>query len=305
MTDELAPPIDLGLLTTFHEVARLGSVTAAARRLGRSQPAVSQRLRALEESLGVVLFEKIGRRLQLTARGKRLREESLDLLARARALSRRMADDGEDVEGPVVVGTLPTVASHLLVGVVEALLLEFPRLAPRVVLNYVPRLAELVRAGQIDIAVVIGQVDASGLDRRALGSTGLAAAFAPDRAPRPDGQVTPDELRGRRLLAWEGPPDPTFDRVRDYTLSHGLADAATARIPHIETLRELAGRGTGYTILPSYTLARDVAAGRLVALQPVGLDDRLPISSLTRRGQLRTPALTQLEAALATHVGSS
>ena len=72
--NETGDPIDLVLLQTFHEVARLGSVTGAAKQLGRSQPAVSHRLRALEAELGVPLFEKVGRRLKLTDYGRRLHE---------------------------------------------------------------------------------------------------------------------------------------------------------------------------------------------------------------------------------------
>ena len=64
----------LARFESFYEVARLGSVGSAARALGRSQPAISHRLRALQDELGVELFEKVGRTLQLTEAGQRLRD---------------------------------------------------------------------------------------------------------------------------------------------------------------------------------------------------------------------------------------
>src|SRR5207302_917746 len=59
-------------LSTFHLVARLGSVSRAARELGISQPAVTQQIRRLERSVGLALFDRIGRRIVVTDAGRTL-----------------------------------------------------------------------------------------------------------------------------------------------------------------------------------------------------------------------------------------
>src|SRR2546429_1486961 len=59
-------------LSTFHLVARLGSVSRAAHELGISQPAVTQQIRRLERSLGLALFDRIGRRIVVTDAGRTL-----------------------------------------------------------------------------------------------------------------------------------------------------------------------------------------------------------------------------------------
>jgi len=279
---------DLGLLETFYQVAHTGSVAAAARALHRSQPAVSHRLRALREQLGVPLFERIGRRLALTDHGRKLRDLAVDLLARARGVREAVVGEAAGVEGRVAIGTLPTVTAHLLVPVVAGLLARHPGVELTFVFDYVPALCERLRAGELGAVIAIGEATTTGLDAEPLGSVGLVAVMARSGAPARGSTVRPAELRRRRLLAWGGPSDPTFDRALVFAQRHGLIQPATPRIPHVETLRELAAAGAGYAILPGYTVLRDVKRGRVSAFPLPGL--RSPVTLLTRTSQVRTRA---------------
>jgi DNA-binding transcriptional LysR family regulator len=289
-------PVDLVLLHTFHEVARLGSVTKAARELNRSQPAISHRIRALEQELAVPLFEKIGRRLKLTEYGRRLQERCFDLIALSRSIRDVARGSGDDVEGRIAIGALPTVVSHLLVPAIASLIERYPKLHLSFVFGYVPELCDHLRTGRVDLIVVIGGVEATGLTVTDLGSTDLVAVMAPALAPRKSGTIELAELREHRYLAWDGPRDVTFDLVDEFVRRHGLADAYTPGVPHIESLRLLAAAGAGYAILPRYTISAD--RDRLVALRPSRLRRRLPVSLVTRRQQLATPALQCVAAAI-------
>jgi DNA-binding transcriptional LysR family regulator len=281
--------MDLAQLQAFYEVARAGSVRKAATALHRSQPAVSHRLRALQDDLGQELFEKVGRGLQLTPVGRRLFERCGELFAFTRALRASLPGTGE-VVGRVEVGTLPTVASHLLAEELAQLLARHPKLELSFVFDVFPEVLEALRGGRVDLAVVVGEVDATGLRAQRLGDTGLVAVMA--RSAVPAGRsLKASALKARRLLAWDGPPDPTFALVQQFVARHGLRTEATARIPHIETLRRLAAAGAGYAILPEYTVGADVAAGLLAARPLEGLTARIPITLLSRPTQLFTPAL--------------
>jgi LysR family transcriptional regulator, hydrogen peroxide-inducible genes activator len=277
--------LDLTLIETFVAVARLRSVREAARALHRSQPAVSHRLRLLQEELGVALFERIGRRLVPTQAGERLLRRSADLLLLARDLA--AAATGDTPRGEVRIGTLPTVASHLMVPVLARLFRDYPELGVRLVFDPVPRLVDQLRAGAVDTLVLVGEAELHDVEVEELGTTRLVCAVSPRLAPRRRGRITPVEMRRLRLLAWEGPADPTFERVHGYVRRHGLANAATPRIPHIETLRRLAAAGAGYAILPEYTVRQDP----LCALAPAGIGAPIPIRRVLRRGQIRGAAL--------------
>lgn len=193
----------------------------------------------------------------------------------------RDAVTGRDglVEGQVVLGTLPAVSAHLLARCLADLIASYPALQLSIVYGLVAELVEALRAGRVDLVVLVGEVDAGGLVVETLRRTRLVAAMARSIAPRRKGKIANRELRERRFLAWDGPPDPTFAAVDRFVRHARLRDAFTPRVPHIETLRALARAGAGYAILPAYTVDRDE---HLITLEPSGLSDRAPISLITR-----------------------
>lgn len=90
MNDRHWPLPSLKALAAFEAVARLGSMTAAARELGSTQPAISQRIRTLEEQLGLPLFERSTRTLRVTRDGEALHEEIALPLRRIAGATRRL-----------------------------------------------------------------------------------------------------------------------------------------------------------------------------------------------------------------------
>src|SRR6266480_4331624 len=82
-------PVNFGHLRTFVAIVDAGGVHRAAARLHLSQPAVSRQIQQLESDLGVALFDRIGRRLQLTSEGDDLLRRSRRLLAEADSFTER------------------------------------------------------------------------------------------------------------------------------------------------------------------------------------------------------------------------
>ncbi|MFK7751649.1 MAG: LysR family transcriptional regulator [Sedimentitalea sp.] len=82
--------MNLNQLTVFHEVMTTGSISQAARNLGRTQPAVSLALKGLEETLGFQLFERQGRALVLVPEAQYLLTEARDILSHVSDVSRTL-----------------------------------------------------------------------------------------------------------------------------------------------------------------------------------------------------------------------
>jgi DNA-binding transcriptional LysR family regulator len=106
--------VDWNQLRAFLETAESGSLSAAARKLGQSQPTLSRQVSALELALGVTLFERVGKAMALTSTG-------LDLLVHARVMGVAAHELGlaatgrsEEVEGVVSVATSDAVAAYLM-----------------------------------------------------------------------------------------------------------------------------------------------------------------------------------------------
>jgi DNA-binding transcriptional LysR family regulator len=293
-----APPLDLLQLQTLHAVARLGSVGRAAQVLHCSQPAISHRLRALQDDLGVSLFEKVGRKLALTRAGERLLHQCQDLFALCQNMRDAARSEGETIRGTVVVGTYATVSSQLLVPVLHQLLDDHTELRVHLKLGFTEPLCDELREGKADLLLLTGSQRQDGLHAEVVGHDSLVAAMSPEIAPRRKGAVLPSELRRMRYLCWSGPRDETFEAAQSYAAKHGLLDERSPLVPHTETLRSLAAAGAGYALLPSYAVRADVESGRLLALAPKGLRHRVVFQLITRKGQVVTAAVAAVKQAL-------
>ena len=125
--------VNLRHLRTFVLVAEAGGVHRATSRLNLSQPAASRQIHALEAELGVPLFDRIGRRVQLTAEGEDLLRRSRRLLAEADSLSERAAALKKGAAGLLRVGATPQVIENPLAGFLE----HFRRRHPGVEVQFV------------------------------------------------------------------------------------------------------------------------------------------------------------------------
>src|SRR5262245_64957624 len=99
--------MELRHLRYFVSVAEAGSVSKAALQVHISQPAVSRQIRDLEAELGVLLFVRVGRRIELTAHGEDLLKRSEDVLAQAASLVEHARTLGGGLTGVLRIGATP------------------------------------------------------------------------------------------------------------------------------------------------------------------------------------------------------
>lgn len=148
----MASPLDLDQLQTFVAITETGSFTKAADEVFRTQSAVSMQMRRLEERIGKPLFEKDGRSNRLTTEGERL----LNYARRMLRLNHETlaAFDDRSLEGQVRVGMPDDYADRFLPEIMGRFARSNPRIEMSVVCEPTLNLADLVRRGQIDIALV-------------------------------------------------------------------------------------------------------------------------------------------------------
>jgi DNA-binding transcriptional LysR family regulator len=146
--------MDTQLLEVFQTVARQGSITAAARRLGFTQSAVSRQIAALEAEVGVRVFDRL-------ARGVALTEEGRTLLPHAEAVLDRLTTARRDLDelhglgiGRLRVGAFPTAVAALVPRALASFRDAYPDLSLSLVEGRTPALLELLAAGDADVTVV-------------------------------------------------------------------------------------------------------------------------------------------------------
>lgn len=118
--------VDWNQLRAFHATATRGSLSAAARQLGLTQPTMSRQIAALEAGLGVDLFDRVGRKLVLTLVGAELRDRIGMMADAAEAVALVASGRGEEIRGRVCISATDTYAVHLLPEMVQQIRAEAP-----------------------------------------------------------------------------------------------------------------------------------------------------------------------------------
>jgi DNA-binding transcriptional LysR family regulator len=274
-------------LETFVEAAERGSFTAAARELGVSQAAVSQRVQQLEAAVSCSLFRRAEGRATLTEAGRTLHDYARRILA--------LHDDARAALGglrPVVAGELLLAASsvpgdHLLPGLLAAFHAKHPRVRARVEGGDTGTVLRLVEQGRAHVGLAGGRTDAAHLDFRPFARDRLVIVVPPGDPWRRRRSVTPAQLAARPLVLREGGSGSRW------SLERAVAPAKLTMALELgsnEAVKEAVAAGVGPAVLSELAVRRDVEAGRLHALTVAGLDLERPLFVVTDSRRALPPA---------------
>lgn len=249
-------------LEVFAAAVSGGSLSAGGRALGLTPSAVSRTIDRLETRLGVRLMLRSTRVLSLTAEGQAYLSAARRILADLDDAERQIADQGAP-RGRLRVSA---AFSHGRMCVVP-LLGEFASLYPHIVVDISLTDAIVdVAGGQADVAIRFGILPDSPLTARRIGETGRTIVASPDYLTRKGTPLHPEDLHHHNCLNFNfrraEPVWPFRQDGRDYALTvHGNIEANNG-----ETLGQLAINGAGITRVGNFSVADDIAAGRLIPL---------------------------------------
>ena len=238
-------------LTYFLAAAEHGSFTAAADVLHLARPSVSEQIAHLEAELGVALFVRTGRRLELTDAGRLLRPEAERTLAAAGEATAVVQRARTLTGGTASLGTFSTAHHLLLPGLVEEFVRRHPQVAVRVVGENSVQLVEAVRAGRLEAGLVALPIDDEGLEVGAA-ITELEVVFASAEPGRLDGPATIERLAEAALVLPEarwGDEDPTRRQLAQRAQRAGVAIRPRIEVQHANAALQLAARGVGDTLV--------------------------------------------------------
>ncbi len=236
-------------LTYFLAAAEHGSFTAAADALRLARPSVSEQIANLEAELGVALFTRTGRRLELTDAGRLLRPEAERTLAAAGDAADVVRRARTLTGGTASLGTFSTAHHLLLPGLVEEFMRRHPQVAVRLVGENSVQLAGAVRSGRLEAGLVALPIDDEGL---AVGPP--VAEFEVVHASARPGRaaVTIEQLAVAVLVMPEarwGDEDPTRRQLAERAQRAGVAVRPRIEVQHANAALELAARGVADTLV--------------------------------------------------------
>ncbi len=272
MTDTPAPSMDLGRVQAFVEVARLGSISAAAGALLVSQPAITARIQGLEQEVGATLFAR-GRH------GSRLTEAGRALLPHAeRALSalRRGGDAVRDVVsgtgGRLTIGAAPAVSTYVL----PAMLHRFQELHPGVQLSvrsgHSEEILEMVVREDVQIGLM-RPIEHPEVTSSHLYSDELVLVVHRGHPFASAGRIRMRQMATEHLIL--------FDRTSSYHeltsaifRQAGISPRGYLEVDNIDAAKRMTEQRLGIAILPLTSVQAEISSARLV---PVRVTDMSPV----------------------------
>jgi LysR family cyn operon transcriptional activator len=284
-------------LTYFLAAAEHGSFTAAADVLHLARPSISEQIAHLEAELGVALFVRTGRRLELTDAGRLLKPEAERTLAAASDAADVVQRARTLTGGTASLGTFSTAHHLLLPGLVEDFVRRHPQVAVRVVGENSVQLADAVRAGRLEAGLVALPIDDDGLEVGAAVAQ-FEVVYASTDPGRLAGAVTIERLADTVLVLPEarwGDEDPTRRQLAERAQRAGVTIRPRIEVQHANAALQLAVRGVGDTLVTRALLDALGYGDRLVA---ASLDPPLyeAFAFIRRRNTRLSPATRELMA---------
>ncbi|TWT11604.1 LysR family transcriptional regulator [Reyranella sp. CPCC 100927] len=246
--------LKLDQIHAFMQVIELGSFSAAAERLQRSQPAVSLQVRQLERRLGVRLIERVGKRATPTSAGVSLLEHAQHIEAAVAAALEAIAPHVSGALGRVRVGTGATACIYLLPPVLRDLRRRFPTLDIAVTTGNTGDVLRALEANQLDVGLVT--LPAAGRMFEVIPVRDdpfvVVGAADDDRLPK---QATPAALAKLPLVLYET-AGHTRRIVDAWFARAGVRLAPVMELGSVEAIKELVAAGLGCAVLPGMAIRK-------------------------------------------------
>lgn len=291
--------LNLAHLHAFALVAELGSFSAAADRLGVSQPAISAQVKQLERRCGVRLLERVGRRTAPTAAGAELLRWHDTIEGAIDGALDAVSQYCTGTRGHVRLGAGATATIHLLPAVLGGLRRQFPDLSVVVSTGNTADFVTAVENNALDLALVTLPIpERSGLAVMPVTEEAFVAVGPPGLLPARR-RATPRALARLPLILFE-PGANTRVLIDDWFRRAELSPRPVMELGSVEAIKEMVAAGLGCSILPA--MAVTGKAGRddlsVQSLAPA-LGRRLALA--LRKDKPLSKALNQVVQAILRH----
>lgn len=242
----------------FYEVAKSKNITRASEKLFISQPAVSQAIKKLEENLGVTLFVRSKKGIELSQVGQKIFDK-IELALNSVTLAESLIDEEKGLlKGSIVLGAGSNVARKVLCQPISAFALDYPQIDVKIVEDVQVNMIEGLKNGSIDFVLTQKNVDIS---------FPFQEMFETEYCFVKSSQCLSDRL----VMLTEGSfAHATFKK---FAKERGLQESPSIQVAGYKTALELVKNGVGITLVPKYIVEKELKEG---SLTEVFADNHLP-----------------------------
>jgi DNA-binding transcriptional LysR family regulator len=273
--------MDLTALRIFLTVAEERSFSRAAAKVHRTQPAVSQAVKRLEDELGEQLFDRSSKSGTLTDAGRVLQNYGQRLVRLAEEAESAMRELRDLRRGRVLIGA-NEAAIHTLLPLMARFRQKIPDIAVDVRRVPARQIAVEVQQGSLDFGALTFRPGEEGLLEVVVGSDELVLLMPPSHPLAKRKQVTMEEVAGEPVVA-HNDPSPARERVLRLFEEHQIALNMVISLPSLDGIKRAVELKLGVALLPRRCAITEIASGRLVAIPVAGISRRRQLTLVCRK----------------------
>ncbi|MEH6591612.1 MAG: LysR family transcriptional regulator [Halioglobus sp.] len=275
-------------LEVFLATAKHQNISIAAEQLAMSQSAASSSLKELEQQFDVQLFDRLGKRLQLSELGRQIRPQAENLLAQALAFEASLGDG--DALGQLNIGATLTIGNYLAVEMIAAFKQQFPAVEIGLSVDNTEKIAQRVASFELDMGMIEGELTHPELHIEHWRNDQLQVFAAPDHPLATRRKISDLQLIEQNWIVRESGSGTrqTFERAMqgilpDLTISMELQ--------HTEAIKRAVEAGLGVGCLSRISLLDAFARGSLVPLNVPHRDFSRELYLITHKQKYQNSAL--------------
>ena len=250
-------------LKVFLAVASHENVSMAAEELAMSQSAASTALKELEQRFDVVLFDRVGKRLQLNEQGALLRPQAAALLSQAEQIESSLIRHSD--VGELKVGATLTIGNYVAIGIMAAFIQDHPSAQVELDVENTRAIASKVRNFELDIGLIEGELQEPDLDVQYWRDDTLSVFCSPQHPLAKKKELSDVDLKQADWIIREkgSGTRQAFDRAMSGMLSEIIL---RLELQHTEGIKRAVEAGLGIGCLSELTLQDAFKRGTLVPL---------------------------------------
>ena len=275
-------------LEVFLATARYENVTRAAETLAMSQSAASGSLKELERQFDMKLFDRLGKRLQLSELGQQLRPQAESLLEQARSLEQALT--GEEVVGRLEIGATLTIGNYIAVNMIADFRQQNARSDIILRVANTETIAKQVAGFELDMGLIEGELQHPDLDIVHWRRDELVVFAAPNHPLSTSTALSDQDLLTLPWIVRE--PGSGTRQAFDRAMQGILTDLHIGmELQHTEGIKRAVEAGLGVGCLSQICVAEAFKRGSLVPLKVPGRDFRREWYLITHRDKFHSAAL--------------
>ncbi len=258
--------LSLYQLRIFLTVAEEGNLTRAAERLYLTQPAVSQHIRALEKQMGVALFQRGRRGMNLTPAGEALVGYAQRILRLSVEAHQAVLAASSEASGELYVGASPGAGPCLMPAWIKSFHEHYPKMIIHLKTGPTPTIVRSLTRGDVEIAIVEGEVHSTEFNITPLWDEEIVIVVGKGHPWQGKKEVNPEDLHQQPFIVRE--PGSLTRTWEEQTLAqYGITPRIVAEFDSPLTIKRAVQSGLGIALLPRFAIRQEVKDGLLYPLR--------------------------------------